>query len=91
MPLFDTRDLGPVVLETLPADDGVINGSGMNYWQAAIEDVRPAGADKGKGAKIPHPIIRLRQRKSARSLYRHAGGHLPGLCAAAFRPEKRHA
>jgi hypothetical protein len=33
---------GPVVLEIPPADGGLFNGSIMNYWQAAIEDVGPA-------------------------------------------------
>ena len=51
MPFIDTKDAGPVVLEVPPADDGVINGSVMNYWQAAIEDVGPAGVDKGQGGK----------------------------------------
>jgi hypothetical protein len=50
MPFFDTTD-GPVVLEIPPAEGGAINGSVMNYWQAAIEDVGPAGADGGRGAK----------------------------------------
>lgn len=49
MPFFNTKDSGPVVLEIPPADDGLINGSIMNYWQAAIEDVGPGGVDKGKG------------------------------------------
>jgi len=43
MPFFNTKDAGPVVLEIPPADDGLINGSIMNYWQAAIEDVGPGG------------------------------------------------
>ena len=51
MPFFDTKDLGPIVLEVPPADDGVLNGSVMNYWQAAIEDIGPGGVDKGKGGK----------------------------------------
>jgi hypothetical protein len=51
MPFIDTKDAGPMVLEIPPAGDGVINGSVMNYWQAAIEDVGPAGVDKGKGGK----------------------------------------
>ena len=40
-----------MVLEIPPADDGLFNGSIMNYWQAAIEDVGPGGVDKGKGGK----------------------------------------
>jgi hypothetical protein len=51
MPFFDTKEVGPLVLEVPPADDGVLNGSVMNYWQAAIEDIGPGGVDKGKGGK----------------------------------------
>lgn len=51
MPFFNTQDVGPVVLEIPPADEGAINGSVMDLWQAAIEDVGPAGVDKGKGGK----------------------------------------
>ena len=51
MPFINTRDVGPVVLEIPPADAGSINGSVMDCWQAAFEDVGPAGVDKGKGGK----------------------------------------
>ncbi len=51
MPFFNTKGVGPVILEIPPADDGVFNGSIMNCWQAAIEDVGPGGVDKGKGGK----------------------------------------
>ena len=51
MPFFNTRDVGPVVLEIPPADDGSITGSVDDCWQTAIEDVGPAGVDKGKGGK----------------------------------------
>jgi hypothetical protein len=41
MPFFDTRDVGPVVLEIPPADEGgSITGSMMDCWQAALEDSR---------------------------------------------------
>jgi len=50
MPFFDTSD-GPVVLEIPPADGGSITGSIDDAWQAALEDVGPAGLDKGKGGK----------------------------------------
>jgi hypothetical protein len=51
MPFFDTR-AGPVVLEIPPAgDDGLINGSVDGCWQTPIEDVGPAGVDKGAGGK----------------------------------------
>ncbi|HEV3080465.1 MAG TPA: DUF1254 domain-containing protein [Gemmataceae bacterium] len=52
MPFFDTKDVGPVVLDIPPADEGgSITGSVMDCWQAALEDVGPAGVDKGKGGK----------------------------------------
>ena len=52
MPFFDTKEVGPVVLEIPPADEGgSITGSVMDCWQAALEDVGKAGVDKGKGGK----------------------------------------
>lgn len=50
-PFYDTRN-GPVVLEIPPADgSSTITGSVDDAWQNAIEDVGPAGVDKGKGGK----------------------------------------
>jgi hypothetical protein len=51
MPFFNTKDVGPVVLEIPPADEGSITGTVMDVWQNALEDVGPAGVDKGKGGK----------------------------------------
>lgn len=51
MPFIDTTDVGPVVLEIPPADEGSITGTVMDCWQSAIEDVGPAGVDKGKGGR----------------------------------------
>lgn len=51
MPFLNTKDAGPMVLEIPPADDGVINGTVMDAWQVPLEDVGPAGVDKGKGGK----------------------------------------
>jgi hypothetical protein len=39
------------VLEIPPAVGGSITGSVDDGWQAALEDVGPAGVDKGKGGK----------------------------------------
>src|SRR5580765_1988054 len=50
-PFINTRDAGPVVLEIPPADEGSITGTVMDAWQAPLEDVGPAGVDKGKGGK----------------------------------------
>jgi hypothetical protein len=50
-PFYDTRK-GPVVLEIPPTEaDAVIVRSVDDAWQNALEDVGPAGADKGKGGK----------------------------------------
>ncbi len=50
-PFFDTREVGPVVVEVPPADDGVINGTLMDAWQSPLEDVGPAGLDGGAGGR----------------------------------------
>jgi len=49
-PFYNTKD-GPIVLEIPPADDGSITGSVDDSWQNALEDVGPAGVDKGTGGK----------------------------------------
>jgi len=50
-PFFNTKDVGPMVLEIPPADEGSITGTIDDAWQTALEDVGPAGVDKGKGGK----------------------------------------
>jgi hypothetical protein len=50
-PFINTKDVGPVVLEVPPADEGSITGTVMDLWQSPLEDVGPAGVDKGQGAK----------------------------------------
>ena len=50
-PFYDTRQ-GPVVLEIPPAEaPSSITGSVDDGWQTPLEDVGPAGVDKGKGGK----------------------------------------
>lgn len=51
MPFFNTRDAGPMVLEIPPSNEGSITGTVMDVWQNALEDVGPAGMDKGQGGK----------------------------------------
>jgi hypothetical protein len=51
MPFFNTAHAGPMVIEIPPADGGSITGSIMDCWQTPLEDVGPAGVDKGKGGK----------------------------------------
>lgn len=50
-PYFDTKEVGPVVMEFPPAEGGAIVGTIMDAWQTPLEDVGPAGADKGQGGK----------------------------------------
>lgn len=51
MPFIDTKDVGPVVIEIPPADEGSITGTIMDAWQMPLADVGPAGTDAGKGGK----------------------------------------
>ena len=52
MAFFNTKDVGPIVLE-IPAagDDGSLNGNIVDFWQVPLEDAGPSGADAGKGGK----------------------------------------
>ena len=51
-PFFDTKEAGPIVIDIPAASEaGSITGTIMDCWQAALEDVGPAGVDKGKGGK----------------------------------------
>ena len=51
MPFFNTKDVGPMVLEIPPADGGSITGTVMDAWQVPWRTSGPAGVDKGKGGK----------------------------------------
>ena len=50
-PFTNTAETGPVVLEIPAANGGSITGTVMDIWQTPLEDVGPAGVDKGQGAK----------------------------------------
>jgi len=50
-PFINTKDAGPMVLEIPARDEGSITGTVMDVWQCPLEDVGPAGVDKGKGGK----------------------------------------
>ena len=89
MPFFNTKDVGPVVLEIPPADTGTIVGSVDDCWQTAIEDVGPAGADKGDGGRY---LILPPDHEGdvPRRLHRVAVADLSVLCAAAVElPQRR--
>ena len=57
MPFFNTKDVGSVVIDIPPADEGSINGTIMDVWQTPLEDVGPAGVDKGQGGKYLACVI----------------------------------
>ena len=53
MAFFNTKDVGPVVLEIPPADaNGSLNGNIVNVWQMPLEDAGLLGVDKGAGGKF---------------------------------------
>ena len=51
MPFIDTTEVGPMVLEIPAASGGSVTGTITDGWQVALDDVGPAGADKGRGGK----------------------------------------
>lgn len=48
---YNTKSVGPIVIELPPADTGSFAGSIMTFWQMPMADVGPDGEDKGKGGK----------------------------------------
>jgi hypothetical protein len=51
MTFFNTKDVGPIVIEIPPAEGGSFAANIDTAWQVALEDAGPEGADKGKGGK----------------------------------------
>jgi len=51
MAFYNTKEVGPIVIEIPPAKGGSINGNIVTLWQMPLEDAGPSGADKGKGGK----------------------------------------
>src|SRR5215475_13593549 len=51
MVFYNTKGVGPVVIELPPADTGSLAGSILTFWQMPMADVGPEGEDKGKGGK----------------------------------------
>jgi hypothetical protein len=53
MTFFNTKDVGPVVIEVPPGDaNGSLNGNIVTVWQTSLEDVGLLGLDKGAGGKF---------------------------------------
>ena len=77
-----------MVLEIPPADTGTIVGSVDDCWQTAIDDVGPAGADKGEGGRyLVLPPDHLG--RCPRRLHRIAVADISVLCAAALELSQR--
>jgi hypothetical protein len=51
MAFFNTKDVGPVVIEVPSAAGGSLAANIDNVWQMPLEDAGPEGADKGAGGK----------------------------------------
>ncbi len=54
-PYFDTKDVGPIVIEFPPAEGGAIVGTIMDAWQTPLEDVGAGRRGQGEGREVPHP------------------------------------
>lgn len=52
MAFFDTKEVGPIVIDIPPANRGSLAGNIVNVWQMPLEDAGPEGADQGKGGKF---------------------------------------
>jgi len=53
MAFFNTRDVGPMVLEVPPGDaNSSLNGNIVTVWQTSLEDVGLLGVDKSAGGKF---------------------------------------
>lgn len=51
MIFFDTKDVGPIVIDVPPADTGNFAANIDTIWQMPLEDAGLIGADHGKGGK----------------------------------------
>lgn len=53
MAFFDTKDVGPVVIDVPPGDAaGSLNGNIVTVWQTSLEDVGLLGLDQGAGGRF---------------------------------------
>ena len=88
MPFFNTKDVGPMVLEIPPADDGVDHRHHHGRLAGAAGGCRAGRRRQGQGRQVSHPAAGLSGRRAGR-LHRPALDDLSGLCAAALDPQER--
>ena len=88
MAFFNTKDVGPIVLDLPPGDtDGSLNANIVNVWQMPLEDAGLLGVDKGAGGKyliLPPGYAG----QGARRLHRAAIGYLWRLHAVPLKSEE---
>ncbi|MGY3614513.1 hypothetical protein ACVJGD_000709 [Bradyrhizobium sp. USDA 10063] len=71
MAFFNTKDVGPIVIEIPPGDaNGSLNGNIVTMWQTSLEDVGLLGLDKGAGGRF----VILPQKASDGSIVVQFGG-----------------
>ena len=88
MAFFNTRDVGPIVIEIPPADaDGSLNANIVNIWQEPLEDAGLLGVDKGAGVKLLMLPPGYSEKVPDR-LRRAAAQHLRQLRADPLEPEE---
>ena len=88
MAFFNTRDVGPIVIEIPPAGaDGSLNANIVNIWQQPLEDAGLLGVDKGAGVKLLM-LPPGYSEKNSRRLCRAAARHIRQLRAAPFEPQE---
>ena len=88
MAFFNTKDVGPIVIEIPPAGaDGSLNANIVNIWQVPLEDAGLLGVDKGEGVKLlmlpPGYTDKIPD-----GLCRAAAGHVRQLRADPLEPRK---
>jgi hypothetical protein len=53
MAFLNTKDVGAIVIDVPPADDGgTMNADIVNIWQEPLEDAGLLGMDKGQGRQV---------------------------------------
>ena len=89
MAFFNTKDVGPIVIDVPPAGDGgSINGNIVDVWQMPLEDAGLCRRRQGRRRQVPDPAARLRRRGAGRVTSPLRSGHLRRLRAAALQPQE---
>ena len=85
MPFFNTKDVGPMVLEIPPADYRLDHRLSGRLLADRHRGRRPRRGRQGKRRQVPDPAPRLQRPRSLR-IHPHAVRNLPGLCTPSVQP-----